>query len=117
MRKALVTALAAIVGAVSLALPAVAQDRISATHVFPASLIYADSPKDNREENIWVFDIRTEKNINLVGRTHIRAFLDLFNITNSDAAETITRTIGTNYRRPANILAPFTARVGFRFLW
>ena len=44
-------------------------------------------------------------------------FLDLFNITRSDAAETITRTTGISYLRPAAILAPFTSRVGVRFLW
>ena len=85
--------------------------------VFPASTIYADAPKDNREDNVWVFDIRTEKTVNLIGRTRIRPFLDLFNITNSFKSETITRTTGANYLRPANILAPVTARVGFRFLW
>ncbi|HUE85062.1 MAG TPA: hypothetical protein VMO26_03200 [Vicinamibacterales bacterium] len=46
-----------------------------------------------------------------------RGFLDVFNITNSSASETITRTTGTNYLRPAAILAPITARVGFRLLW
>ena len=50
-------------------------------------------------------------------RMRTRLFFDLFNITNSHASETITRSTGVNYLRPANILAPFTARVGFRFLW
>jgi hypothetical protein len=84
---------------------------------FPASTIYADDPKDNREDNIWVFDVRAEKTIELVGRLRTRLFLDFFNITNSHASETITRTTGTNYLRPANILAPFTTRLGFRLLW
>jgi hypothetical protein len=84
---------------------------------FPASVIYADEPKDNREDNIWVFDIRAEKTVPLTGRLRSRLFLDFFNITNSHASETITRTTGTNYLRPANILAPRTARVGVRLLW
>jgi hypothetical protein len=86
--------------------------------VFPASTnIYAEDPKNNREDNIWVFDVRAEKTLNFTDRVKLRGFLDLFNITNSHASEAITRTTGTNYLRPANILAPFTARVGFRFLW
>ncbi len=52
-----------------------------------------------------------------MGRARVRGFVDFFNITNSSASETITRTTGANYLRPANILAPFTTRVGFRFLW
>jgi hypothetical protein len=47
----------------------------------------------------------------------LRGFIDFFNITNSHASETITRTTGSTFLRPANILAPFTTRLGFRFLW
>jgi hypothetical protein len=85
--------------------------------VMPASTIYAEDADANREDNIWVFDVRAEKTVELVGRLRTRLFLDLFNITNSHASEAITRTTGANYLRPANILAPFTARLGFRLLW
>jgi hypothetical protein len=86
--------------------------------IMPASVIYADDPRDNRQDNIWVFDTRFEKTVELGGgRARTRLFLDFFNITNSSAAETITETTGTNFRRPANILAPRTARLGVRFLW
>jgi hypothetical protein len=79
--------------------------------------IWADRPSDNRQDNIWVFDVRAEKAIPLGSRARVRAFLDLFNIANSSAAETITQVTGANYLRPAAILAPRTARVGFRLLW
>jgi hypothetical protein len=85
--------------------------------IFPASTIYAEAPDENREDNIWVFDVRAEKTVNFTDRLRSRLFLDVFNITNSSASETITRTIGANYRRPAAILAPVTARLGFRLLW
>ncbi len=80
-------------------------------------LSHADEPKDNRQDNIWVFDFRAEKTLNLGSRLRLRGFLDLFNIANSHAAETISVTTGTNYLRPSPILAPRTARVGFRFMW
>ena len=85
--------------------------------ILPGSTIYTEPADSNREDNIWVFDIRAEKTVNLTDRMRTRLFLDLFNITNSHASESITRTTGANYLRPANILAPFTTRVGFRFLW
>ena len=85
--------------------------------VLPASTIYAEPADANREDNIWVFDVRAEKTVNFTDRLRTRLFFDLFNITNSSASETITRTTGANYLRPAAILAPITARVGFRFLW
>jgi hypothetical protein len=83
----------------------------------PASTIYAEPADSNREDNIWVLDFRAEKTLNFTDRVRLRGFLDLFNITNSHASESITRSTGANYLRPANILAPFTARIGFRFLW
>jgi hypothetical protein len=68
-------------------------------------------------DSIWVLDLRTEKAINFTNRVRPRLFLDLFNLTNSAAGETITRTTGSNFLRPSAILAPRTARMGFRFLW
>ena len=84
---------------------------------FPTSVIYADDPKDNRQDNIWVFDVRAEKTVNMGSRLRTRLFLDFFNIGNSSASETITEVTGANYLRPAAILGPRTARLGFRFLW
>jgi hypothetical protein len=79
--------------------------------------IYADDASNNREDNIWVFDTRVEKTLDLTQNVKLRGFLDLFNLTNSHAAETINRSSGLTYLRPTAILAPRTARVGFRFLW
>lgn len=79
--------------------------------------IYADLPEDNRRDNIWVFDVKAEKTFSFSDRMRLRAFVDFFNITNSHASETITVTTGPNYLRPTAILAPFTTRLGFRFLW
>jgi hypothetical protein len=45
----------------------------------------------------------------------VRGFIDMFNLTNSNAAETRTITTGTAYLRPTAVLAPRTLRVGARF--
>jgi hypothetical protein len=78
---------------------------------------YVDSMDANREDNIWVFDVRAEKTVSFGDRSRARLFLDIFNITNSHSAETISQATGVNYQRPSAILAPITARVGVRFLW
>jgi len=78
---------------------------------------FAEAMDANREDNITVFDVRAEKTLNLSDRVRIRAFLDLFNITNSHASESISRATGSAYQLPTAILAPVTARVGFRFIW
>jgi hypothetical protein len=82
-----------------------------------ATLIYLEPANANREDNIWVFDTRAERSIKLAQNTQLRLFLDLFNLTNSHASETIGRATGTSYLKPTAILAPRTARVGFRFVW
>jgi hypothetical protein len=78
---------------------------------------YVEPMNANREDNIWVFDVRAEKQIDLVGRLRTRLFLDLFNLTNSHASETISRATGLGYQKPSAILAPRVARLGFRLLW
>jgi hypothetical protein len=64
-----------------------------------------------------VFDIRAEKTVTITSRARARLFLDVFNITNSHSSETISRATGPGYQKPSAILAPVTARLGFRFLW
>ena len=82
-----------------------------------ANRVYMDAANANREQNIWVFDVRADKTVTIVSRLRARLFLDLFNITNSHADESISRSTGTGYQRPATILAPFTVRLGARILW
>jgi hypothetical protein len=76
--------------------------------------IYVEPSDANREDNVWVFDVRFEKHLSLGPRARLRGYFDLFNITNSHASETIGRVTGTSYLKPTAILAPITARVGFR---
>jgi hypothetical protein len=78
---------------------------------------YVEPMNANREDNIWVFDVRAEKNFSFTDRIRLRAYVDFFNVTNSHASETITRATGLSYLKPSAILAPFTTRVGFRFLF
>ena len=85
--------------------------------ILPTSIVYADSANANREENVWLLDIRAEKTVNFTDRMRAHLILDLFNITNSHKSELLTRTTGASYLRPGNIMAPFTARVGLRFVF
>ncbi len=68
-----------------------------------------------RHDNITVFDVRADRGFNLTGTLRVRLFVDLFNITNSNSAETRTITSGTAFLRPTAVLAPRTARIGARF--
>ncbi|MGE0043936.1 MAG: carboxypeptidase regulatory-like domain-containing protein [Vicinamibacterales bacterium] len=89
----------------------------SGSGLIASGTAYAEAMNANREDNIWVVDVRAEKTINFGSRTRARLFFDLFNIANSSSSETISRATGLGYQKPSAILAPRTARVGFRFLW
>ena len=78
---------------------------------------FAEPNDANRSDNIWVFDLRAEKSVALTDRIRIRAYLDAFNIFNGHASETVSRVTGPQYQKPTAILAPFTTRVGFRFIF
>jgi hypothetical protein len=78
---------------------------------------YVEPADSNREDNIWVFDVRAEKQLTFGSRVRLRLMFDAFNLANSHASETISRATGTSYLKPSAILAPRTARVGFRFIF
>jgi hypothetical protein len=62
-----------------------------------------------------VFDAKVERTFALARNMRVRAFLDVFNITNSNAVETRTITTGTAFLRPTAVLPPRAARIGARF--
>ncbi len=70
-----------------------------------------------RQDNITVVDVRVEKTVKLGDIARIRLFLDGFNLANKYAAETISFSTGAAFQQPTAILAPRTARIGFRLLW
>ena len=67
-----------------------------------------------RHDNITVIDVRVDRGFNLGNNVRLRGFLDLFNLTNSNAAESRTITTGAAFLRPTAVLAPMTARIGAR---
>ena len=82
-----------------------------------AGAVLVEPLNTRRMENINVLDVRAEKTVNLPGRLRVRAFADFFNLTNSNAPETISIQTGTAFERPTAILAPRTMRLGARLEW
>ena len=101
----------------TLAITAPAALALTATSSGNGATAYAEAMDANREDNIWVFDVRAEKSLTITPRIRIRAYFDAFNLANSHASETISRATGLGYQKPSAILAPRTARVGFRFIF
>jgi hypothetical protein len=89
---------------------------VNSANPFFSGTILVEPIGTRRMDDIVVFDLKTEKQINF-GKTRLRAFVDLFNILNSDAADTTSWGTGAAFERPTQIVGPRTARVGFRFEW
>jgi hypothetical protein len=88
-----------------------------ATGSLTSLIIFATPLNAYRQDNISVVDLRVEKTVALGPQVKVRLFLDGFNLANAYAAETITTTAGANFQQPTAIMAPRTARIGFRLIW
>jgi hypothetical protein len=79
--------------------------------------VYATPYGGNTQDNLSVLDVRVEKTVSFKSVAKVRLFLDVFNISNAYAGETIVQATGATFLQPTAILGPRTGRIGFRFIW
>jgi hypothetical protein len=78
--------------------------------------IKAEPIASNRTPNITLVDVRTEKTFR-VGRTRVMGFADLYNVFNTNAAQTVTVSSGPAFLRPTVVTGPRIGRIGARLEW
>jgi hypothetical protein len=78
--------------------------------------ILAEPIDAQRQDNIAILDIRTEKTFNVSSR-RFGVFFDVYNLTNSDAAQNINWGSGSTYRFPVTVIGPTIMRFGAKFDW
>ena len=76
--------------------------------------ILAESISSQRQDNIAIVDIRAEKFFRFSAGRRLGVFGDVYNLTNSDAAQNITWNSGTAYLLPVSIIGPTIMRVGIK---
>jgi len=81
-----------------------------------SATILMEPLNSRRTDNLNIVDLRVGKVLSYK-RTKLNLMLDLFNIANTHAADVISFATGLGFERPANILAPRTAKIGFRYEW
>jgi outer membrane receptor protein involved in Fe transport len=81
--------------------------------------VLTESMSSNRQDHITVMDLRTEKAFNVGSNDGGRliGFFDIYNLTNSNAAENINANTGGSYLRPIEILNPTIVRFGIKLEW
>jgi len=70
----------------------------------------------NRTPNITLIDLRTEKAWR-AARARIMAFIDVYNLLNTNAEQTLTTVSGSAWLRPTAITGPRVLRIGARLEW
>ena len=78
--------------------------------------IKAEPIAANRTPNITLFDLRTEKAFR-VKDVRVMGFVDVYNILNTNAAQTLTTSSGAFWLRPTAITGPRVLRIGARVEW
>jgi outer membrane receptor protein involved in Fe transport len=79
--------------------------------------ILAEPIDAQRQDDIAIVDIRAEKFFSLRPTTRLGVFADVYNLTNSDAAQNITWNSGSAYLQPVSVIGPAIMRFGMKFDW
>ncbi len=94
----------------------------AATMNFGTERILAEPITTHRQDAIALIDVRVEKSVH-IGSSRVGLVLDVYNITNSNAAQNInwssgsSSAYGVTYQTPSTIIGPRILRFGGRFDW
>jgi hypothetical protein len=78
--------------------------------------IKAEPIASNRTPDITLVDVRTEKTFRL-RQARVMGFFDVYNLFNTNAAQTLTTSSGAAWLRPTSITGPRILRIGARVEW
>jgi len=84
---------------------------------FGNATILAEPFNAERNPNVTIFDVRSEKGFRLSTSAKIVGFFDVYNIFNTNAEQTVAVNSGSSFLRPTLITAPRIARVGIKLEW
>jgi hypothetical protein len=79
--------------------------------------ILTEAIDSHRQDTITVLDVRVEKGFKISGRKNLSAFVDGYNLANTNAATNINWSSGATFLTPSTIIGPRLARFGLKFDW
>jgi hypothetical protein len=79
--------------------------------------ILTEAIDSHRQDTITIVDVRVEKAFHIGAGQTVSAFVDGYNLTNTNAATNINWSSGSTYLTPSTIIPPRLARFGVRFDW
>jgi hypothetical protein len=79
--------------------------------------ILTEPLNSRRQSNFTLVDLRVEKGIKLGGGRRAAGFIDVYNLTNTNAEENLIWGSGSTHLQPTVIVGPRIARFGVKFDW
>jgi hypothetical protein len=79
--------------------------------------VLAEPVGSRRMDNITLLDLRVDKRLRLRGDRRLGAFIDVFNLFNTNAERNVVWSSGASFLRPVSIVPPRVARVGMSLDW
>ena len=86
------------------------------TLTYGNATIKAEPIASNRTPDVTLVDVRTEKTFRL-RQARVMGFFDVYNLFNTNAAQTLTTSSGAAWLRPTSITGPRILRIGARVEW
>jgi hypothetical protein len=78
--------------------------------------VLAEPVGTRRQDHVTLFDVGVEKRMSMPGG-RIAAFIELFNLLNTNAEQNVNWASGPSFLRPLTIIPPRIARIGMRLDW
>ena len=79
--------------------------------------VLAEPIGTRRMDHITIVDTRVEKGFSFLPARRVAVFIDLFNLFNTNAEQSISWSSGGSFLRPLSILSPRIARIGAKLEW
>ncbi len=79
--------------------------------------VLAEPIGTRRQDNVTLVDVRIGKDFRMSGGRRVTAFVDAFNVLNSNAEQNISWATGESFLRPLAIVPPRILRIGFQLDW
>ena len=79
--------------------------------------VLAEPIGTRRQDNVTLVDARVAKDFPMAAGRRVTAYMDVFNVLNTNAEQNISWATGESFLRPLAIVPPRILRIGFQLEW
>jgi len=79
--------------------------------------VLAEPVGARRQDHLTLFDLGVQRDVRLGGGRRVAGFVEVFNVFNANAEQTVSWSSGRSFLRPLGIVAPRIVRLGLKVDW